>query len=105
MPELSRQTGPVYSRHAADPDYAEILAIFVDSVHDQRQALRDALDRESFEELRTLAHQLKGAGGGYGFDGLSQHAAALEQACRLGGPLDVVAALEELTAYMARMDA
>ena len=51
------------------------------SVHgfsDGRTALEDSLAKGDLPRVRTLAHQLKGAGGGYGFAQITEAAASLE---------------------------
>ena len=41
-----------------------------------------ALANNGFEELRRLSHQLKGAGGGYGYTSLTEKARQLEDAAK-----------------------
>ena len=43
-------------------------------------AMLDALDRGDFETVESLGHGIKGAGGSYGFQAISDIGAALEQA-------------------------
>ena len=73
-------TQPVYSSLASDPDLAELVEIFVESLPQRIQTLQQAFDQGDWETLRRTAHQLKGAAGSYGFDPLSPAAARLEQA-------------------------
>jgi histidine phosphotransfer protein HptB len=105
MPELNADARRVYSRHAADPDYSDLLAMFAASLAEKDEAFRSAFARGDLRELQILAHQTKGAGGGYGFDGLSSRAAELEQACKAGRLEAIAAALDELIAYMGRISA
>ena len=95
----------VHSRFAADPDYSELLEMFVASIPEKVESLRGAFAQGAWRELQTLAHQLKGAGGGYGFDGLTPRAAALEQTCKAGQPEAAAEALAELAAYLGRISA
>ena len=46
--------------------------------------LEALLNTRAFADLQTLAHQLKGAGGGYGFAQITEVAARLEQALKSG---------------------
>jgi HPt (histidine-containing phosphotransfer) domain-containing protein len=58
---------------------AEVLEAFLASLPDRAEALeRAAVGNPG--ELRRLAHQLRGAGGGYGFPTLSTAAALVEHA-------------------------
>lgn len=71
---------PLVSEFADDPDMTELIEQFVGSLGHKQQALRAALARTDYATLKTLAHQLKGAAGGYGFTPITAAAAVLEEA-------------------------
>ncbi len=71
---------PIFSRYHDDADMAEIIAMFVAELPDRVQAMDEALQHGEYGKVQRLAHQIKGAGGGYGFDQLSESAARLEAA-------------------------
>ncbi len=73
---------PMFSLFENDPDMGEIVALFVDEMPDRIDDLRKALEALDIEAVLTLAHQLKGAAGGYGFEQLGEIAAATERALR-----------------------
>lgn len=93
----------VYSEFAADPEYRELLEMFDEALPERRRSLTDAFRVGNFQELLTLAHQLKGAGGGFGFPGLTDFAAVLEEACKAADATRIAAALDQLLAYMHRI--
>ncbi|MFH1304355.1 MAG: Hpt domain-containing protein, partial [Planctomycetota bacterium] len=62
--------------------FREFFELFDDGIEDKKTILRQASASEQVEELKVLAHQLKGASAGYGFEELSQIAAELEIACK-----------------------
>ncbi len=82
MSEVSDLPAQIYSAFDSDEDFAELLLDFESSMRERRTLLAEAHANRDLESLRKLAHQLKGAGGGYGFDGLSSASADLEQACK-----------------------
>lgn len=94
---------PVYSEFAHEPDFRELLETFASAVPERRQGLRDASLAQDWETLRTRAHQLKGAGGGFGFPVVTELAAELEQACKAGQSDRITATLEALLAYLGRI--
>ncbi len=49
-----------------------------------RPRSRRCVEARSFSDLQTLAHQLKGAGGGYGFAQITEAAGRLEQTLKSG---------------------
>lgn len=73
---------PIHSSVADDPEMTELVAAFVERLPDQVHALRAAAETGDLERVQRLAHQLKGAAGGYGFLPVSEEAAALEVAAR-----------------------
>jgi CheY-like chemotaxis protein/HPt (histidine-containing phosphotransfer) domain-containing protein len=70
----------IVSAFADDPDMQEIVERFVASLPDRLAALRADVAAGTRPSLQRLAHQLKGAAGGYGFPAITGAAAALEKA-------------------------
>lgn len=73
---------PLYSSMGADPDFGELVEMFVSELPDRVDGLNDALASEDWESVQRFAHQLKGAFGSYGFDDVTPTAAALEHATK-----------------------
>ncbi|MBL8763337.1 MAG: Hpt domain-containing protein [Phycisphaerae bacterium] len=69
---------PIFSQFAQDPEMREIVGLFINEMPTRIAAMRSAWEGQRLEELRRLAHQLKGAGGGYGFPDLGSAAGGLE---------------------------
>lgn len=63
-------------------DLEDIVPIFLGNREQDLRTLRDALTRQDFGTIQTLGHRLKGDGGGYGFDRISEIGATMEQAAR-----------------------
>lgn len=61
-----------------DPEIRAIVGEFVEKLGDKLTAMAHACDNGDYEELATLAHWLKGAGGTVGFACLTEPAADLE---------------------------
>jgi HPt (histidine-containing phosphotransfer) domain-containing protein len=71
---------PVLSSYAADPDMVEIVREFALELPGRADRIEQLLAAGGLEELRVMAHQLKGAGGGYGYAPVTELAGALERA-------------------------
>ncbi len=71
---------PIRSIYEDDPDMLEIVREFAAELPGRIAELESKLEAGSLRELQTMAHQLKGAGGGYGFGPVTDAAAVLEQA-------------------------
>ncbi|MEO1996651.1 MAG: Hpt domain-containing protein [Planctomycetaceae bacterium] len=94
---------PVFSEFANEPDFLEILVVFAKTMQEKRDILQKLLDDRDFVQMKFQAHQIKGAGGGYGFSGLSARAAELEAACEAQQQGAVESALDGVLRYMARI--
>src|SRR5690606_20533847 len=70
---------PLLSEFAGDPDMAELVQMFIDDLPQRLAAIEAAFDAGDLDQLRSLAHQLKGAAGGYGFTPITDSARTVEQ--------------------------
>jgi HPt (histidine-containing phosphotransfer) domain-containing protein len=91
---------PVRSEFADDPEFRELLVEFAAAMPERRDGLIGAYRTGEYDLLRTRAHQLKGAGGGFGFPRLTEMAAALEKACVEHEPVGIAEALEQVVRYV-----
>lgn len=93
------------SQYADDPDMRELVVEFVDAMPARALALQTALSEARLRDLQRLAHQLKGAAGGYGFPTLGSAAGALEATLKADAQpsLDhVKAQVDELVSLCSR---
>jgi len=105
MTDFTNGKMPVRSEFADDEDFRELLQLFAESVPEKQGALRTLYQKGAVDEIRVCAHQIKGAGGGYGFPGLSAAAAELEQACKTHNADRIARTLDALVDYLGRIDA
>ena len=75
---------PIRSIFENDPAMMEIVRDFAAALPERRRSLQALLEANDLDALQVAAHQLKGAGGGYGFQPITDTAARLEQALREG---------------------
>jgi len=102
----SRRTDMVIrSEFAEDADMKQVLNDFVQQLPEQVGRLLGLVRQGDLEELRRAVHQLKGAGGGYGFPTVTQVAAATEDRIKAAESLDVIAnQVRELTELIRKID-
>ena len=86
-----------------DPDLKELAPGFLQHRHDDVTALRDALVRADWPAVRRLGHRLRGSGGGYGFDAITDIGHHLEDAARAEDATAVGKWTEDLAAYLDRV--
>jgi HPt (histidine-containing phosphotransfer) domain-containing protein len=66
------------SEFANDPDMREIVEMYVQEMPERIARLNELWSSQQLSELCRLAHQLKGASGGYGFTPVSKAAGSVE---------------------------
>jgi HPt (histidine-containing phosphotransfer) domain-containing protein len=87
-----------------DPDLADLIPGFLDKRRKDTVALLAALERSEFETIRILGHSMKGSGGGYGFDAISEIGAALEQAAKSNNSAEIRQQVSDLSSYLDRVE-
>ena len=94
----------IVSEYAGDADLAPIIKEFVSCLPERTKAMRDRFLSGNFPDLERLAHQLKGAGGSYGYPMLTEVAGSLEDTSRVGdrdGAQKVLGDLEKMCEAIA----
>jgi CheY-like chemotaxis protein/HPt (histidine-containing phosphotransfer) domain-containing protein len=74
------------------PGMSQIIGEFVAGLPEEVRKLHDLLEEKNLSLLKRTVHQLRGAGGGYGFDPISEKAAVAEDAIKAADNLDAIAA-------------
>lgn len=75
---------PLYSPMSSDPDFRELVVLFVSELPGRIELMRGCIQRCDWATLQKLAHQLKGAAGSYGFPQISTAAAELDTTLKAG---------------------
>lgn len=99
----TEQMTPVYSSFGTDPDMLDLVQEFVVALPDRAAAIEAATAAQDLETVRRLAHQLKGASGGYGFEAIGQAAASLESSVKAAAAMsEVTGRVQELVSLCRR---
>ncbi len=86
-----------------DEEIRDLVPGYLENRRTDVEKLRQAVETEDHGTVRTLGHNMKGTGGGYGFDPISQIGAVLEQAAKQGEWDGIRMALDELSEYLERV--
>ena len=88
----------------AIPKFADLMPGFLQHRRQDVIALLDALDRGDFGTVESLAHGMKGAGGNYGFQAITDIGAALERAAQSADTGASRKWVGELSSYLDRVE-
>ena len=87
-----------------DPDLEDLIPGFLANRHKDIQSVGEALAQEDYAAIAKKGHTMKGVGGGYGFDAITDIGRAIEQAAKDQNPAQIRAALETLSDYLERIE-
>jgi PAS domain S-box-containing protein len=88
----------------ANPKFADMIPVFLQNCRQNVIAMLDALDRGDFETVEILGHGMRGAGGSYGFQAITDIGAALEQAAESADTDASRKWVGELSRYLDRVE-
>jgi HPt (histidine-containing phosphotransfer) domain-containing protein len=80
----------ILSDFADDPEMQDLVELFVNELPERLAVLRTGLESNALEQVQRVAHQLKGASGGYGFPMIGDCAARVETAVKTGAAIDQI---------------
>jgi HPt (histidine-containing phosphotransfer) domain-containing protein len=89
---------------AVDADLEDLIPGFLENRARDVRELSSALSRSDFESIRITGHSMKGSGGGYGFDALTDLGAAIEAAAKAADATAIAKLIEELSEYLQRVE-
>lgn len=87
-----------------DPDLEEVMPGYLENKQKEVQTIRGALEKEDFDTIRILGHGMKGSGGGYGFDAITDVGASLERAAKEKNSAEIRKLIDELLNYLRRIE-
>jgi HPt (histidine-containing phosphotransfer) domain-containing protein len=100
--EASQNLGKVVVH--ADPEIADLIPKFLDNRQKDIVAIELALAQNDFQTIRLLGHSMKGAGGGYGFDGVTEIGKNLEEAAIEENSDGIRKGIVELAEYLRNVE-
>lgn len=84
-------------------DLEEIVPIFLGNRKKDVQTLRNALSNQDLRTIQTLGHRMKGDGGGFGFDRITEIGAAMERAAQLEDHSTIEQHIVQLEDFLKRV--
>ena len=87
-----------------DPDLEDLIPGFLENRQRDITAIFDALGRNDYDSIAKAGHTMKGVGGGYGFDAITDFGGSIEQAAKQKDPVKIKHSLNELSNYLERIE-
>ena len=87
-----------------DPDLEDLIPGFVENRQKDLQTVAEALTQNDYAAIAKIGHTMKGVGGGYGFDAITDIGRSVEQAAKDKSPAKIKASLDALSDYLGRIE-
>ena len=87
-----------------DEDLEDLIPGFLDHRWKDIDTIRSALKEGDFDTIRSLGHSMKGAGGGYGFDYITDIGRDLESSAREGDVEKINQKVDALARYLESVE-
>jgi HPt (histidine-containing phosphotransfer) domain-containing protein len=89
---------------AVDPDLMALIPAFLTRKRADLETLKAAVENGDLGALGALAHRIKGEGGSFGFDAMTEIGAALEAAGNQGDRETARQLVADLSDYLEKID-
>ncbi len=87
-----------------DSTIEDLIPGFLENRQEDIKSLYDALKKEDYETIRILGHSMKGAGGGYGFDEITDIGRLIEESAEGKNQEEIKKWVINLTNYLDRVE-
>jgi HPt (histidine-containing phosphotransfer) domain-containing protein len=87
-----------------DREIADLIPGFLENRRKDTESVEEFLKLRNFDSIRLLGHSMKGAGGSYGFDAITDIGRTLEQAALAKDSEEIKRAVQALSAYLDRVE-
>ena len=65
-----------------DDEWAEMQEMYINHTFKELKSIRENIQSTTFDSLRTFGHNIKGSGGMYGFNEITEMGATIESAAK-----------------------
>lgn len=83
-----------------DSELKDLIPGYIERMHQTIGKMREMCDQGNFDGIRVLGHNLKGSGGGYGFQKVSDLGKNIEHAAASEDPRMVLQFCRELESFL-----
>jgi CheY-like chemotaxis protein len=87
-----------------DAELEDLIPGFLENRHKDVKSMLEALEQTDYDTIRVLGHSMKGSGGGYGFDAVTDIGKSLEEAAGERDSEEIRKLVGELLTYIERVE-
>jgi HPt (histidine-containing phosphotransfer) domain-containing protein len=83
-----------------DEEWAEMQEMYINHTSKEFEKIRENLNLESLDSIRTFGHNIKGSGGMYGFDEVTEIGLQIETAAKAEDLDSIKSNLKDLESFL-----
>jgi HPt (histidine-containing phosphotransfer) domain-containing protein len=102
MGHKNSQSGKIRIR--VDPDLQDLIPDYLENRGKDLLVYQQALEKDDFDSIAVLSHSMRGSGGGYGFNDLSNIGRAIEKAAKNRDKESIHQSIIELTDFLEKLE-
>lgn len=87
-----------------DADLEDLIPDYLENRRQDCQRVVQRLENGDYEGIRVIGHTMKGTGGGYGFDAITEMGKALEEAAKQQDTEAIRLAVSQLEHYLQAIE-
>jgi len=87
-----------------DEDLRDLIPGYLENRLKDIAAIQTFLAQGDYEAIRSIGHKMKGSGGGYGFDEITNIGRTIEEAAKIGHREEIHKQTEALKIYLERVE-
>jgi HPt (histidine-containing phosphotransfer) domain-containing protein len=87
-----------------DLDLEDLVPDYLENRRQDCHAVLQRLENGDYEGIRVVGHTMKGTGGGYGFDAITDMGQALEEAAKQPDPEAIRSVVSQLEHYLQAIE-
>ncbi|MBI3814851.1 MAG: Hpt domain-containing protein [Nitrospinae bacterium] len=87
-----------------DADIEELIPGFLQNMEEDVQGILNAIENGDYETIRIMGHSMRGSGGGYGFDAITDMGHSIEEAAQGKNSEEIKKWVAELSSYLDRVE-
>lgn len=87
-----------------DKDLEDLIPGYLENRKKDIVSIENALPKNNFDEIQNLGHRMKGSGGGYGFQEITEIGKTIEDAAKEKNTTQIKNSLDQLKDYLNNIE-
>ncbi len=87
-----------------DKELEDLIPGYIENRYKDIRTIENLLEIQGYEDIRIIGHSMKGSGGGYGFERITEIGRSIEQAAKENNDEEIRRQVKNLTSYIKEVE-